>query len=174
MIDEIRDALLPLRGLPLWDAGRAATMLWLQLGERVHAPTSRDPERITGDFALHVQCPWRISGHGGVVTGSADVFTPANASIPEWEFDPDRPGNAIADRELRRWLESYAHRPLAIVEVEVDRCGGFSLQLSEGFAFDVFPDASAQDPEYGEYWRLLRPGQEIPHFVMRGTKPTWD
>lgn len=60
MIDEVRGALSPLQGLPLWDAGRAATMLWLQLGDRIHTPTSRDPERITGDFALHLQCPWRM------------------------------------------------------------------------------------------------------------------
>ena len=39
MIDEVRDALSLLRGLPLWDAGRAATMLWLQLGDRMSAPS---------------------------------------------------------------------------------------------------------------------------------------
>ena len=37
------EALAPLQGLPLWDAGRAANMLRLQLGLRVHAPTRRDP-----------------------------------------------------------------------------------------------------------------------------------
>lgn len=174
MIDETRDALSPLRGLPLWDAGRAATMLWLQLGERVSAPTSRDPERITGDYALHIQCPWRISGRDGIVTGAADMFAPADPNLPEWEFDADRPGTSIADRELRRWIDSYAHRPLAVVGIEVDRCGGFVLKLSEGFAFEVFPDAVGTDPEHGEHWRLLQPGRETRHFVMRGARNTLD
>ena len=174
MIDETRDALAPLRGLPLWDAGRAATMLWLTLGERVSAPTERDPDRITGEFALHVQCPWRISSRSGIVTGSADMYVPAGPDIPEWEFDANRPGNAVADRELRRWIDSYAHRPLAVVGVDVDRCGGFSLKLSEGFAFEVFPDRVAVDPRYDEYWRLFQPALEARHFVMRGARTSRD
>jgi hypothetical protein len=171
IIDETRDALSPLRGLPLWDAGRAATMLWLQLGERVSAPTERDPARVTGEYALHMQCPWRISGRDGIVTGSADMYSPADPELSAWDFDENRPGNAVADRELRRWIDRYAHRPLAVVGIEVDRCGGFALKLSEGFAFEVFPDRVADDLEYGEFWRLLQPARETPHYVMRGVRP---
>jgi hypothetical protein len=174
MIDEIRTALSPLRGLPLWDAGRAATMLWLTLGGRVHGPTTRDPDRITGDYAVHLQCPWRISGRSGIVVGSADMYVPADPDLPEWEFDPERPGNAVADRELRGWIDRYAHRPLAVIGIEADRCGGFSLELSEGFAFEVFPDLSRTDPKYGEYWRVFQPARETRHFVMRGTGPRRD
>jgi hypothetical protein len=167
-MDEAHKALAPLLGIPLWDAGRAATMLWLQLGPRVHAPTARDPERITGEYALHVQCPWRVSSRSGIVTGSADMFVPG-PDTPEWNFDAGRPGDAVADLELRRWIDSYVDRPLVVVGIDMDRCGGFCVNLSEGFAFEAFPNSSGSDNE-SEQWRLLKPGQDTPHFVMRGLR----
>jgi len=140
-------------------------MLWLQFGERVHAPTTRNPDRIAGEYAIHVQCPWRVSDKNAIVVGAADMFECADSSIPEWAFDPLRPGNAVADAKLRQWIDEYRHRPLVVLGTEVDRCGGFVLRLSEGVAFEVFPDTSASGDE-SEYWRLLRPGDDSPHFVV--------
>jgi hypothetical protein len=55
-----------LRGLPLWSAGRAADMLWLSFGARRPAPTDRRPDREVGEWAVHLECPWRISAPDGV------------------------------------------------------------------------------------------------------------
>jgi hypothetical protein len=142
-------------------------MLWLQLGPRVHAPIDRDPERVTGEYALHVQCPWRISGRTAIVVGAGDMYRCADPNVPEWAFDPGHPGNAVADVRLRQWIAAFAHRPLAVLGVDADRSGGFVLRLSEGFAVEVFPDSSEAGDE-AEYWRLLKPGDDTPHFVMRG------
>jgi hypothetical protein len=171
MTGEIRDALAPLHGMPLWRAGRAATMLWLSFGRRVHAPTLRHPERITGEYALHLQCPWRVSGPNGVVTGSADMFVPSDPDMPAWAFDAECPGNALADFALGRWIDCYVRQPLVVIGIDVDRCGGFCLALSEGFAFEAFPNSRADGAE-SEYWRLLKPAEETRHFVMRGLKTT--
>jgi hypothetical protein len=167
LIANIRNALTPLKGEPIWDAGRAATMLWLQIGKRVHAPTTQDPQRVTGEYAVHVQCPWRVSSRQGIVVGSADIFRPADRSTPGWDFDPSNPGNAAADLELRRWIGMFESRPLVIAAVDVDPCGGFRLRLSEGFIFEVFPDSSESGDEV-EHWRLLKPAEETRHFVLRG------
>jgi hypothetical protein len=141
-------------------------MLWLQFGAHVSAPTERDPERVTGQFALHLQCAWRISSRHGIVVGSSDLYVPRDADAPEFLFDPNRPGDAIADLHLNQWIAAYATRPLVVVGIDIDRCSGFVLRLSEGFAIEVFPNSS--DPTHeSEEWRLLQPGQDIPHFVVR-------
>ena len=44
--------------LPLWGIGRAASLLWLQFGERHAVPAWRDGTKQVGTLALHVDCPW--------------------------------------------------------------------------------------------------------------------
>jgi hypothetical protein len=141
-------------------------MLWLQFGARVRAPSESDPDRVTGQYALHLQCPWRISSREGIVVGSSDMYVPWHADVPEFVFDPGRPGDAVADLHLREWIAAYVTRPLVVVGIDVDRCSGFVLRLSEGFAMEVFPNSSEPTHEREE-WRLLQPGQEKPHFVVR-------
>jgi hypothetical protein len=62
-------ALAPLVGLPLWATHRAADLQSFQFGAQ-HTVTSRfgpnaGSVRTVGDFALHVQCSWRISRADG-------------------------------------------------------------------------------------------------------------
>jgi hypothetical protein len=139
-------------------------MLWLSFGAHVHAPTRLSPERITGEFALHMQCPWRVSGVGGVVAGSSDMLVPADPD--DAAFDSGRPGAALGDAHLLRWLDAHAGAPLLVTGVQIDRCGGFVLQLSEEFAFEVFPDASTAPDDEREQWRLFEPARGTPHFVV--------
>ena len=63
---EIRHALTRLVGLNLASAGRAADMRMFQFGTMRPARKSdlpalkNKPRGLIGDFALHVQCLWRI------------------------------------------------------------------------------------------------------------------
>ncbi|HWB30458.1 MAG TPA: hypothetical protein VG736_08155 [Vicinamibacterales bacterium] len=141
-------------------------MLWIAIGHRVHAPTERARTRVTGEWSLHFQCPWRLSGPDGIVTGSGDIFECANPSAAS-SFDPHRPGDAVADVRLRAWLDARANQPATIVGVDGDRCGGLCLQLTGDFRFEAFPETTAVPERFGEYWRLLRPGRDASHFVVR-------
>jgi hypothetical protein len=161
LIASIRDALTPLCGLPLWGAGRAADLLWLQLGARVQAPTSKQPDRVTGEYALHIQCPWRASSAAGIIVGSGDLFRSTDGS----ELESDEPGASLADALLQRWLADHS---LSVTAVAVDKCGGFTLRLTNGFSFETFPDA-APSRSSREHWRLLSPGRSVPHFVLLDT-----
>lgn len=68
---QVVTALSQIIGLPLTAARRAADMRTFQFG------TLREVERgSVGDFALHVQCPWRIEGPAGIVTGRLDLWEP--------------------------------------------------------------------------------------------------
>lgn len=59
---EVLAALLPLNGLPLVTVRRAADLINFVFGT-LH-PAARG---AVGDWALHVQCAWRIDGPDGVV-----------------------------------------------------------------------------------------------------------
>lgn len=141
-------------------------MLWLQFGERVRAPTRRDPDREVGEYALHVLCSWRIAGSTGVITGRSDIFVPSDPDEDESDFRWDRPGRSIVDQQLKRWIDAHEQQPLRVREIVVDRCAGFSLRLEDQHALEVFPDAFAMPHDLREQWRLLQPGRETPHFVV--------
>src|SRR6266849_1572963 len=70
-------ALSQIIGLPLTATRRAADMRTFQFG------TLRPVDRgSVGDFALHVQCPWRIEGPDGIVTGRMDPWEPLEENSP--------------------------------------------------------------------------------------------
>jgi hypothetical protein len=162
--DAVATALAPLCGLPLWGANRAGTLVSWQLGER-HVARS-GPVREVATYALHLQCPWRLSGTTGIVIGSADVFVPRDDDVPESEVVESRAGSTLVDAALRRWPAAHAAAPLRVDAVRVDRSGGFTLVLEQDFALETFPDASSPPRVIVEQWRLLQPAIDAEHFVM--------
>ena len=164
MIAAIEAALAPLRTLPLWAAGRAADMLWLQFGPRHYAPTQSNPDREVGEFAIHIMCPWRLAA--GVITGRSDLYVPADPDEDESQFRWDRPGRSIIDHQLRALVAAHEQTPLCVREITVDRCAGFTLRFDAGVTLEVFPDAFSMPHDIREHWRLLQPGLETAHFVV--------
>jgi hypothetical protein len=70
-------ALSQIVGLPLTAARRAADMRTFQFG------TLRPVDGgSVGDFALHVQCPWRIEGPSGIITGRLDLWEQVEDNVP--------------------------------------------------------------------------------------------
>ena len=130
----------------------------------------------SGEFALHIQCPWRIEGPDGIVTGRLDLWEPAEPSDDinwdTWDYEKDP---NLQDRRIGEWLGSYDtgtrssfnnSERLVVEQVAGDEFGGATIVLSGGYRLVIFPSGSI-----GEDWRLLRagfPGQE--HFVVSGGK----
>src|SRR5262245_59040893 len=87
---------------------RAADMRIFHLGEM-------QPVRDgwAGEFGLHVQCPWRIEGPYGIVTGRSDLWKPAsteNADQPGFDWDAwnyER-GQNLQDERIAQLLEVYS------------------------------------------------------------------
>jgi hypothetical protein len=72
----IEQKLSPLIGLRLSATHRAASMRMFDFGELQTVRSKlrgKDRFRTVGQFALHVQCPWRIEGPDGLVTGLSDL-----------------------------------------------------------------------------------------------------
>lgn len=148
----------------MWSSGRAADLEWFQFGPRKVVKDSRGDEREVGEYALHVQCAWRIRRGDRVVVASRDLYSPR-------EETDDRPANFNwdvqgANRRDKRIAELFQNetREFLVQEVEAGEAGGFTLILDDGHALDVFPDDSLS----GEHWRLFKPYAGEPHFVVTG------
>ncbi len=145
-------ALAPLVGLPLRCFGRAADLLWVHFGEFREIPDRKGGTRTVGEWALHVQCPWRITQPPSILIAHGDCFHAADSDEP---YDWDAVGESRFDRRALPLNQEFESSPPRVVSVAVDAVGGFTLQLDTGYFFDVSPDDST-----GEWWRIFRPGRE--------------
>lgn len=157
--------LRPLIGLPLSVVRRAADMRIFQFGEM------RAVERgSVGEWALRIQCPWRIEGPDGIVTGRLDLWEPVEKP-EDWDTWDYEQGN-LQDRRMLEWLgasnpETGSCRnttgALVVEQVAADDYGGATLYLSGGYRLVLFPASSV-----GEDWRVFQPETDEPHFVIHG------
>src|SRR5262249_40376687 len=80
-------------GLRLSIVRRAADMLVLHFGDVRAHPSG---EGTVGDYALHVQCSWRLDGPAGTVTGQGDLWEYAGPGERprNWSYDD---GHSLQD-----------------------------------------------------------------------------
>jgi hypothetical protein len=163
---EIEHALEVLVGLPLWGPQRAVNMLSIQAGSERAATTPHLP--ATGELALQIFCAWRLTSGGTIAAGSGDLYTPADAEADLDTFDWEEPGATWWDLRV---LELFSDRgPTSrIVRVSADAIGGFTLECASGVRLEVFPSSSPAPHVDTEFWRLIRPGSDAPHFVVETT-----
>lgn len=159
---EIMLQLQPIVGLKLSVARLAASMRGFHFGRMREVPGG-----TVGEYALHIQCPWRMEGPNGIVTGSSDLWEPAYDDPDiDWDtWDYDAYGGNLQDRRLAELLGGYdpATRSLVnqtdilmVESVSADTYGGLGITLSGGYELVLFPAGTA-----GEDWRLLP-----SHFVV--------
>ncbi|NVB81116.1 MAG: hypothetical protein HOV81_22155 [Kofleriaceae bacterium] len=120
-------------------------------------------QREVGEYALHIQCKWRIRGPSGIVVGSNDRFyQPGPDPHAEGEVDEDgSPRVSRCEERLVPWLEAG---PYLVEAVSADAVGGLVLSLARGFVLEAFPVDSLDSEE----WRIFQPATERPHFVVSG------
>ena len=166
MKEQIEHTLRAIAGMPMWSIGRAADLEWFHFGAQRVVTTHKGGIKTVGDYALHVQCAWRIIGPNGIVVASRDRYYPARGHLDEdlSQFDWDKPGVNRCDEQVSIFLGKHTETPLVVEAVEADSVGGFQITLSRGYALQIFPDHSSD----GEYWRLFQPSMEQEHFVVTG------
>ena len=157
----IQKTLTPLVGLPLRCIGRAADLLWVQFGEMRELPDRRGGTRSVGEWALHVQCPWRITRPPAILVARGDCFYEADSDEP---YDWDAARESRFDRCAAPLNREFESSPPAVEAVVADVVGGFSLRLTGGFIFEAFPDHSTGSDS--EHWRFFQPGRDERHFVF--------
>jgi hypothetical protein len=152
-------------GLRLSIVRRAADMLVAHFGAIRPHPSG---EGTIGDYALHVQCPWRFDGPLGTATGRDDLWEYAGPGErpKNWSYED---GLSLQDERLshfftrdertRSWVNE-SNRFLVISSQQTER-GDVRIELADGYALVVFP-AGYQ----GEAWRLFAPGSDADHLIF--------
>jgi hypothetical protein len=106
MREQIQKVLSPLVGMPLWSSGRAADLEWFHFGQR-RTVTARGRAKEVGEYALHVQCGWRIRHGDQVVVGGRDLYYPAEDSrVPVEDFDWDVKGANRRDKRIAELFQN--------------------------------------------------------------------
>ena len=161
----IHQALAPLVGHPLRTIGRAANMVWLHFGEMREVTTRDGGTKTVGDWAVHVQCPWRISKRGRIVIAYRDFYySPVGDVLDDW----DTAGASQFDSAAVSLRTEFETDPPVVTSVQPEDVVGFSIYFSHDYRLDVFPDCSS---DLSEYWRIFQPGDSSKHFVFSSHGP---
>jgi hypothetical protein len=166
LAQRIEEALADLVGQPLLFSNRAADMEMFHFGTP-HVGRERGRESRWGDYALHVQCFWRLVGPGGIMTGYSDLWRPPSDHL-EWrsvEFDHEL-GNR-RDECLAEFYAAEDDRSRIVRAIAADHLAGVRITLGGSYELEIIPEGSTPD---GEHWRFIGiEDPESPHFVVLGS-----
>jgi hypothetical protein len=167
--NEISTRLSVLVGLNVSGVSRAVDMLVFQFGPLTKRLSSKGTQTFTGDWSLHIQCPWRIEYGQSIYTGRSDMFEPAQAL--DGAVYRDEPSTLLDSKlrdlfieTIRKASESPSPAaPMLVTAVHSDTWGGVSIGFSTGHSLAIFPDGSAS-----EDWRFFSFSGAHPHLVIEG------
>jgi len=167
MKEKIQQAASVLIGMPLWDAGRASDLAWFAFGARRMVRDFYGNRREVGEFALHVQCAWRMVQGETTIVGSRDLYYPAgwgmdSPDVPA-DFKWDVQGANRLDERLKQFFEND-RKALIVDRVEAGLAGALQIFFQDETVLEIFPNDSFE----GEHWRLFRAYRNDPHFVVTG------
>lgn len=161
----IEDKLKLLVGRPWWAIGRVVDLVSLDFGKRRRVRGFRGDRKTVGEWALHLQCSWRIGGPQGLIVASDDRFWPAgdpDHAPKKWKWDA---GPNRFDERVKRLLPETTGEYGVVQKVRGDRFGGAEIRLTNDLTIEIFPNDTL-DGEYDEHWRLLQPSRKFKHFVV--------
>ncbi|TCX50969.1 MULTISPECIES: hypothetical protein [unclassified Dehalobacter] len=163
MKQEIEHKLEILIGLPFLRCGRACDLQWFGFGKDVQRVDHNGSIRNVHEYAVHIQCAWRITGPKGIIVASRDRYMPKDGwQGDEQDFEWDVQGENRCDQQISQFFREYNN--LIVKSVVADRFGGFCIALSDGFNIEAFPD----DSDDGEHWRYFTFIDDSPHFIVSG------
>ena len=166
---EIEQAAGVLVGQPLLWFGRAADMAMIHFGvERTYVRNGKP--RTVGDWALHIQCPWRIIRDGEILVGYSDMRVPPVGIDPE-VFDPDESRTRRDD--LTDAFEVHGRQAHLVTMISATTTADLRLELADGCRLEVLPDFASSEADAYEYWRLFQHGPDMPHFVVSAGQTEW-
>jgi len=162
-----QDVLQVLSGLRLAPVGAAADMLWLHFGEMRSIVDRKGKARKVGEWALHLQCPWRFVHLGTVVLGSTDFgYDVVTGEKYDWESKAESVFHRNSN-QLNRMLDA---EKITIGMVRCTEAGAFDLVFDHDLKLSVMPTESSRH-EYDESWRFFVPSGDFPHYVFPEIEP---
>ena len=162
MNDACREALQPLCGMRLSAIGAAADMLWVHFGELTTVPTRSGGMKKVGEWALHLQCPWRFVRGGAIVLASSDFYYDAETGE---HHDQDSDRDSVYARHEKLLSELVDGQKTTVLRIESIEAGAFEIRFAEDLKLSIMPVHSTSGPKM-ESWRFFQPDRDGPHFVF--------
>jgi hypothetical protein len=161
--ERIELALMPLINTRLLDIGRAHTLEWIIF----RSPDPTNGKSLTPiEYAINIQCTWRITGPEGIVVASDDLYFRAG-SDPFYDlenFDWAEQGSNRSDERTSLFKDNISKKAFIVTSVVADSIGGLSILFNEDYSLEIFP-ANSLDREY---WRFFNRHSSGEHFVVTG------
>ena len=127
-------------------------MATFQFGERREVRDHFGRLTEIGQYALHVQCPWRFVHGTTIAVGSGDLFHPSTdesiASSSErfdWHHRPNRRDELLAE------LFKARSGGFIVRHAKLGDAGSCSISFEDDWCLELFPDSSVSV----EHWRLF-------------------
>jgi hypothetical protein len=147
MTENINKIVSVLVGLQLSRQTRAGRMQCFQFGKL----TVIDDKKAFGEFALHVQSPWRLTNTNEILVGSSDLYKQADENAEDDpDFDWDKLNANLRDVKLEKL---FSENKCVVVSANADKYGGLVINFDNHVSLTVFPDLSSKTEN--EYWRLI-------------------
>ena len=149
-------------GKPLSGTFRALDMEMFHFGPRIPIVSRRGIQRTTGEYRLHVQCPWRLVRAGTIIVGYDDLTKPPTGEAEE-PMDLGSGAKSYRDELVQRFLAEVGQDDRVVQKQTTTTYGDARLTFRDGSKLELFPAASGIADEF---WRLLKP--DGSHAVMTG------
>jgi hypothetical protein len=151
---KVNDRMRSLVGMQGLSFGRVAAMIWINF------------KRSDLEFALHLQCAFRVRCGDEILVTDTEIFEPSDSALSSPKYDPetfdwDIQGANQYDEWVSRLNLGFLDG-LSVVSTDINNCGDLTIQLSSDIAIDVFVNAAAD-----ECWRFFEIGSG-EHLVMTG------
>ncbi|MCC8395156.1 hypothetical protein LJ656_21440 [Paraburkholderia sp. MMS20-SJTR3] len=148
---EIERRLSVLPGLELSGVHHAADMLTLSFGPLHPFTNFKGVVKYMGQWALHVQCHWRLEEAGLIIATIDDLRV------------SDEEAHANSQRLNEMLVE---HDPVVVETVLVDDRACIGLKLTRGFRLTIIRDGVEDE----EDWRFFEHLSDATHLVIEGGK----
>jgi len=99
--------------------------------------------KIVSQYALHIQCGWRMIQNNKIIIASGDMYVPGSKYIGDIDdFDWDVVGANKFDEITAELFANKNNNTIYVSGLEADEFGGVKLVFTENYILEIFPDES--------------------------------
>lgn len=143
--------------------GRASDMCWINFGKLTKTRNIRGDIVEKGEYALHLQCPWRIKdSNSKIILASRDIYEPNSEIICDENFEWDIEGNNLFDENIKKIFSNKKDTRL-VEKILITLNNDLTIIFSDKLTLECFTNISSEQ----ECWRFFKIG-ENKHLIVSG------
>lgn len=142
--------------------GRAGDMCWISFGELIKMKNYKGDIVEKGEYALHLQCPWRIKDFNSkIILASRDIYEPNSKISWNDNFEWDIKGNNLFDENINKMF--LDKNSILVKKVSISLNNDLTIIFSNKLVLECFTNISSEQ----ECWRFFKTGADM-HLIASG------